>query len=422
MEIPQDKPSLWLYGRWLGVVAGLVAAVYAAMSLASSVFAPAKSLADLPLVTVQQGILQSQVTAFGQLVPAKVHTLIAMVEGRVQHIQARPGDNVSTAQPLLQLVNPQLVRQLEQQQLALQSQEAEFILIKQQLAQEKLQLEHDRISAAGELKLLQTQLHAKQQLYQQQIVSGLDFAQSQVLMEQAQQQLRLIEEKIVGFAASSQSRLQAAELQLQRAQKLRDIAQFDVNELNITADITGQLISLDESLKPGSRVDVGQALGQVADPQSLIAELNIAAMDAASVKVSQAVLVNIKGKTMPGVVTWVSPNVTDNYLRVDVRLQGQLPDTARANIEVSADIEAATYQASKISSRPNYVKTAHQRYPLFVYEASKHRFVRREVLIGDITQQQMQIADGITLGEQFLLVVPANLMDRMEINVEELHG
>lgn len=422
MEIPQDNSSFLKALRVPVVIVICLALLYAGVSLAKSAFSTPVKATDLSIDIVHQAALQNQVSAFGQLVPAKVHSLIAMVDGRVQQVLARPGQLVSAEQPLLQLVNPRLQRLLEEQELMLQSAQAEQLQVLQQLTQEELQLKHELLLAQGERKLLAAQLSAKQQLFEQQIVSALDFAQSEVLLEQAEQKLLLAGEKLQGFSNAKQSRLQAAALQLQRAQKQLDIAKQDVQSLQVAADVTGQLIALDETLKPGSRVEMGQALGQVAEPDVLIAELKITAVDAAAVKINQRVQVNIKGKRMPGKVSWISPNVIDNFMRLDVTLEGELPDTARANIEVSADITAAEFAPSLLSGKPSYVKTAHRRYPLFIKDKDRNVFVRRDVEIGEITSRQMQLGTDVALGEQILLVVPAALLERTEIKPEDLDG
>lgn len=422
MEIPQDNSSFLKALRVPVVIVICLALLYAGVSLAKSSFSTPVKATDLSIDTVQQAALQNQVSAFEQLVPAKVHSLIAMVDGRVQQVLARPGQLVSAEQPLLQLVNPKLQRLLEEQELMLQAAQAEQLQVLQQLTQEELQLKHELLLAQGERKLLAAQLSAKQQLFEQQIVSALDFAQSEVLLEQAEQKLLLAGEKLQGFRSAKQSRLQAAALQLQRAQKQLDIAKQDVQSLQVSADITGQLIALDETLKPGSRVEMGQALGQVAEPDVLIAELKITAVDAAAVKINQRVQVNIKGKRMPGKVSWISPNVIDNFMRLDVTLEGELPDTARANIEISADITAAEFAPSLLSGKPSYVKTGHRRYPLFIKDKDRDVFVRRDVEIGEITSRQMQLGAGVALGEQILLVVPAALLERTEIKPEDLDG
>jgi multidrug efflux pump subunit AcrA (membrane-fusion protein) len=371
---------------------------------------------------IVKGTLGNQISAFGVLVPQKVQSLIAMTEGRVLKLEQRPGAILNAGQPILQLVNPRLQRLLEEQELALQAQQAEFLLTEQQLAQEQLQLRHDLQLAQADQQLLQTQLAAKQELFRQQIISALDFAQSEALLTQAKQKVRLAQEKIKGFAKSSQNRLSAAELNRQRSEKQRDIARQDVAALSISADISGQLIALDESLKPGSQVVAGQALGQVAEPGQLLAELKIGAVDAALVKPGQAVTLNIKGKPMLGEVSWVSPNVVDNFLRVDVALLSDLPDTARANIEVKADINVGTNEQTLLSERASYIQKPQQRQALFVWDAAAQQYQRREVLIGSLTAKQMQLLDGVKTGEQILLQVPAALLNNEVIAPEDLNG
>ena len=420
MHIPTDRSPFWQQPK---VILGVITLVTIALGMLISGFFSA-SPASLHQQTsrIQQGTLDNQISAFGVLVPQKVQSLIAMTEGRVLQLAQRPGAMLEAGQPILQLVNPKLQRQLEEQELALQAQQAEFLLLQQQLEQEQLQLRHDLRLAQAEQQLLQTQLAAKQELFRQQIVSALDFAQSEALLTQAKQKVLLAEEKLKGFASSSQNRLAAAELNRQRAEKQRDIAKQDVQALAVSSDISGQLIALDESLKPGSQVVAGQALGQVAEPGQLLAELKIGAVDAALVKPGQAVTLNIKGKLMLGEVSWVSPNVVDNFLRVDVALLKELPDTARANIEVKADINVGANEQTLLSDRASYIQKPQQRQALFVWDASSAQYQRREVLIGSLTNKQMQLLDGVKAGEQILLQVPAALLNNEVIAPEDLNG
>lgn len=419
MQIPVERQPFW-QNRKVLLVAALTACGVASMMLLPVVPYTATSASQSSPVT--RGELSHQISAFGVLVPQKVQSLIAMTEGRVLQLAQRPGAMLEAGQPILQLVNPKLQRQLEEQELALQAQQAEFLLLQQQLEQEQLQLQHDLRLAQAEQQLLQTQLAAKQELFRQQIVSALDFAQSEALLTQAKQKVLLAEEKLKGFASSSQNRLAAAKLNRQRAEKQRDIAKQDVLALAVSSDISGQLIALDESLKPGSQVVAGQALGQVAEPGQLLAELKIGAVDAALVKPGQAVTLNIKGKPMLGEVSWVSPNVVDNFLRVDVTLLSDLPDTARANIEVKADINVGSQEQTLLSDRASYIQKPQQRQALFVWDASSAQYQRREVLIGSLTAKQMQLLDGVKAGEQILLQVPAALLNNEVIAPEDLNG
>ena len=420
MQIPAQRQRYWQSRKFLLLF--LSVALATVLGLLTSGTVRGSNAQTSPSSLVTRGDLANQISAFGVLVPQKVQSLIAMTEGRVLQLAQRPGAMLEAGQSILQLVNPKLQRQLEEQELALQAQQAEFLLLQQQLEQEQLQLRHDLQLAKAEQQLLQSQLAAKQELFRQQIVSALDFAQSEALLTQAKQKVLLAEEKLKGFAKSSQNRLAAAELNRQRAEKQRDIAKQDVLALAVSSEISGQLIALDESLKPGSQVVAGQALGQVAEPGQLLAELKIGAVDAALVKPGQAVTLNIKGKPMLGEVSWVSPNVVDNFLRVDVALLSELPDTARANIEVKADINVGTQEQTLLSDRATYIQKPQQRQALFVWDAATEQYQRREVLIGSLTPKQMQLLDGVKAGEQILLQVPAALLNNDVIAPEDLNG
>lgn len=421
IEIPaeQSRWKRWSYHLLLFIVL-LAAAILLLLRLPAG--ASVAVGADALTTRVSSGTLSRNISAFGLLVPTEQHSLIAMVDGRVQQLKARPGQNLQADEPVLALVNPRLQRLLEEQELALQAQQSELLSVQQQLAQEELQLRHDIQLAGAEQQLLASQLAAKQELFKQQIISALDFAQSEALLAQAKQKLQLGQEKLALFNKARQSRRQAAELAVQRAQKQQDMAAQDVAALVIRSDIAGQLIALDETLKPGSQLTAGQAVGQVAAAGSLLAELKIGAIDAAAVKPGQPVRLNIKGKMMAGEVSWISPNVVDNFLRLDVRLLGELPDTARANIEVRADIETGSTAQTLLSERPAYISQPHQRYAVFVRDVQRQGYQRQQVRIGDISQQQMQILEGVSAGAELLLQVPAALQQQAFITEDELNG
>lgn len=97
---------------------------------------------------------------------------------------------------------------------------------------------------------------------------------------------------------------------------------------------------------------------------------------------------------MLGEVSWVSPNVVDNFLRVDVTLLSDLPDTARANIEVKADINVGSQEQTLLSDRASYIQKPQQRQALFVWDASSAQYQRREVLIGSTVKQRSDCTGG----------------------------
>lgn len=417
MEIPTERASMHQRVVLVGAV-GLAVVALTLWLLGSR--APVDRIAKT--AKVEAAATTATINAFGVLVPEKVQSLIAMTEGRVLSVQQRAGALVTKGQTIVQLVNPKLQRVFEEQQLALQAQQAEYLLVQQQLQQEQLQLSHDLKLAKAERDLLQTQLTAKQALFQRQIISALDFAQSQALLAQAQQKVELADEKLSGFSASSQSRLRAALLNQQRTEKMRDIAGQDIQALQIQADLAGQLVMLDESLKAGSQVVAGQAIGQVAEPGLLVAELKVAAMDAAQIKTGLPVLLNIKGKTMSGLVSWLSPNIVDNFLRVDVTLQGDLPDTARAYIEVRGDIQVASDSKGLVVARADYIAKRGANQSLFVWDDASQRFVRTSVDIQQLTAEQMVLGQGIAVGAEVLLQVPSSLLQADSIALEDVHG
>jgi HlyD family secretion protein len=82
---------------------------------------------------MQSGPMICRVEGLGTLVPEDVRWLSAGTEGRVDQVFLRPGARVRANTVILQLSNPDIVREIADAELALKKSEAELANLRAQL-------------------------------------------------------------------------------------------------------------------------------------------------------------------------------------------------------------------------------------------------------------------------------------------------
>src|SRR5262249_1125887 len=141
---------------------------------------------------------------------------------------------------------------------------------------------------------------------------------------------------------ASQQQGISAQVAAQRAQveRLRQVAAFrhqQLDGLHVRAGMAGVL--QESPLQPGQSVGVGQLLAKVANPKRLKAEVRIPETQAKDLAIGQPAKIDTRNGIIPGKVSRIDPAATQGTVRVDVRLEGELPPGARPDLTVEGTIQ-----------------------------------------------------------------------------------
>ena len=143
----------------------------------------------------------------------------------------------------------------------------------------------------------------------------------------------------------------------QRAQigRLRSIAEFrrkEVEELKVRAGTDGVLQEL--ALQPGQSVAAGALLAKVARPDRLQAEVRIPETQAKDVRIGQKAAIDTRNGIIPGHVSRIDPAAQAGTVKVDVTLDGPLPEGARPDLNVEGTIEIERLPSVLFVGRPAF--------------------------------------------------------------------
>jgi HlyD family secretion protein len=422
MHIPANRPAILTWLLRAAVLLGILILLWLTSVLWQKLVSSADTSAYIATDTARIGNLEDSVGAYGRLRPVSVTSLISVVSGRVQQVLVKPGAQLNKGQVIVRLLNPELQRELEEAELSVLEQQAEYEQVRARLAQEQLVLQNELDLVKGQLLLAQAERDAKQKLAEQNIISALDLQKAVMEVKQIGLRRKLNEEKLEAFEPNQRAQLNAARLRLQRAEKQFENVEQYIQELTVRATMDGVLNELSETIQPGALIAEGEVMGQISDPGQLYGQLLVSAGEAPRLIIGQPVRLNIKGQRMMASISRISPNVEENQVQVDVELQGDLPDVARPNIDIQAEVVISDYAEGLLVKRPEQVNLPDKTYRLYIKRPQQQSYKLTEVKVGALSKKYMQILSGMQQGDDVLLSVPADINGKKVIEVGDLNG
>ncbi len=420
-EIPKDRSRVSKASWFLFVSIG-IASVFILIFLAGrQAFSSEHSNSDLPIADVINSPLNVTVSGYGKFVPRTQRGINALSGGHIVEVFKKPGNLVDKGEIILILNNPKLLRLLETSELALLEERANQQRVKAESAQE-LEDQRGKIRLAKvRLALANAELIAHKKLKENQVISTLDLHKAQVAWEQEDAMLQMELSRFQTLKKTRKATDDSTRYRLQKAIKQQELLVSEVEQLNVRASMAGMLTELADELEIGRHVEEGRAVGMIADLSSYYARINITAADAEYVSAGLLTKVQFKGVEIIGEVSRVDPTVNNGSVELDISFSANLPAAVRPNIDVTAKISIAEHRNTLVVVRPVGVVLAHREYPLFVLEQNSSQFLRRNVIIGDIAGDKMQILGGIFQGDKILLKVPKHLANSSEIMMADLY-
>ena len=418
LTIPSRKSKLQ---KWLIIVVSCTALALVFWGLSSAVASLSQNTVLNPSqLEVDTGAVKRSVAAYGRLRPRNSSTVIAEVSGTIETIHQYPGEHIEQSELIITLRNPSLMRQLDTAELAVLRAQANLESTEAQLYERRITLENDLALMESEITFAQKELETKAFLLEEAIVAKLDYMRSETSLEQTKLKHQLQQRKLDAFKKSEQAELKAAQYQLKEAEKELEMVRYDIQQLNVTAKRAGILNELGTSLEVGSSIERGQTLAQITEPSHLYADLLISAQDANHVVPSQPVSVNIRNTVVNGEVLRVYPSAENNQVRLEVKFSEALPESARPNLDISAEI--ATQQLTEVTRLPIFEAVRRNHSMLDVFVLRDNRYLRQQVRLGLMGNHYIEVLSGLKAGDRVLINVPEAYQSATEIPESELEN
>jgi len=399
------------------VIAGGVAALatigYLALRPASQ-----KSLAvagaHITTGKVSRGQFDDIIQVRGRVTPLRTTFLDTASGGQVEAILVEDGARVERGQLLVELSNTGL-------QLDLISREAQITeqlnnLRGLELAQAQTRLTHERemVEVRYQIKRLTRQIETSKQLLEGGASSRAEVDDMVDELEYYQQRLKVQTQTRAEADRLQQAQLVQLRAAAQQLEKNLDIARKNLESLKVKAPSAGTLsaftLEVGQSLAPGDRI------AQIDDPDHFKVVADIDEFYLSRVDLKQRADYPLEGTTYQLEVAKIRPQVQNGQFQIELVFKGDAPAAVRRG--QTAQIRLQLGQPTEAVLIPNAAFYNDTGGAWVFVVSSDHRYaVRRTVRLGRRNPQQIEVLDGLSVGEEIVTSPYTNYldMDRLEL-------
>jgi len=366
---------------------------------------------------VTRGEFDDYIPVRGQVAPLKTVFLDAIEGGRVEVIHVEDGAQVEAGDLIVELSNTQL--QLDV--IAREAQVTEQLnnLRNTELSLERNRLDHKRnlvdinyniIRLDREIERL-TPLVAKEMVDE----GTLERLQDELLWYQNRREVTL-------ESQATDERLQKAQMEQLRIagdqlNRNLEVARRNLDSLNMRAPVAGKLTAFD--LEIGQALSRGMNLGQIDDPESFKVTANIDEYYLSRVDLEQTATFSTAGSEYELRVRKIYPQVQNGTFEVDLVFTGEEPDSIRRGQTLQLNLELGSPSESLLIPNGAFYQDTGGNW-IFVVAPDGQRAVKRSVRLGRRNVRDIEVLEGLELGEQVITSPYTNYldMDRLELQGE----
>ena len=330
-------------------------------------------------------------------------------------ILIQPGERVIPETAILELSNPELEQQALDAESQLKRAEAEMAHLRVQLESEKMQRQAAAVRVESEYLEATLRAEADAALLREGLVSEMDTKISRSRAEALETQRLLEKRRMDIFSKSLEAQLEAKEAEVEQRRLLHALRRSQLESLRVRPGIPGVLQQVE--VEVGQQVTPGTNLVRIAEPRRLKAEIEVAATQARDLEVGQRAEVDTRNGMVPGRVSRIDPVVKEGLVTVDVALEGKLPRGARPDLSVDGTVELEHLEDVLYMPRPGFSQEDGSG-SLFRLESDGIHAQRVRVDLGASSVSEIQILEGLNLGDQVVLSDMAQWKDHDRIRLQ----
>ncbi len=350
--------------------------------------------------TVTSGLFVHEVSAAGSLIAEQPRVIAAPAAGRIEMIRIEHGDQLETGEVILKIANREIMRQLLEVEQQLAAGEADLEDLRATLQARSLESEAALRRTEFQKQDADRQAEASSKLAEEGLISSLEALRQREAAEELAERVVTERDRHAAIARSAQAQLQA---QNNRLERHRDFYRFhsslvETLLVRAPAETTAREILVQE----GEWVSEGQRLVRLVEPDRLKAVLQVPEAAAHLLGVGQRVTMNARGTALQGRIDRVAAAVEQGTVAAEVRLEGELPTSARPDLSVEGRIEVSRIPEALSIARPlNAMPDVTGR--LYEVGDDSRTAVLTEVRFGTASVDRIVLISGARTGDHFVI-------------------
>jgi HlyD family secretion protein len=298
---------------------------------------------------------------------------------------------------ILRLENTQLLIQISNQDAMVVEQHNLLTNTRFNLDQNRTRSRQLLIDREYETRRLKRIFERQKKLYEGNLISKEEFEQSK---DDYDYELRLQQLNTEAFKRDSifqEVQLNQAENSLNRLGNNLRIAQKRLDNLIISAPVTGQLTSLNAEI--GESKAPGERLGQIDVLDGFKVRAAIDEHYIARIEVGQLGQFDFAGKTYTLVTKKVFPEVQNGRFEVDMEFEGEEPGDIRRGQTVRIRLELGDLTEAVMLARGGFYQKTGGNW-VYVVEPAGDLATKRQIRLGRQNTQVFEVLEGLEPGER----------------------
>ena len=361
---------------------------------------------------VKSGPFKEFIPVNGVVLPITTIYLDALEGGRVEQKYVEDGAIMKKDQPILRLSNTDLELSLVNQQTAVYN-----LLTQMQISQNASQ--QNTVNRMNQLTDVNSQLKEAERvyklnktLYEQKVIGGQEFKQSENNYYYLLEKKRLSEQIMKQDSVSGHQQLKQAEQSYKGSQEALNVMQKKVGDLIVRAPVDGQLTSLDAEI--GQSKSKGERLGQLDILSGFKVRVEIDEHYISRIYNGLMGEFTFASKQYKLRITKIYTQVTNGRFQVDMEFESEIPKGIRRGqtLQIALALSEET-QALLLPKGGFFQKTG----GIWIFKLNESGTVayKQDIKLGMQSPEYFQILSGLKAGDKVIVSSYENYGDIQEL-------
>ncbi len=396
-----DRARGWRSDRriwWIAAVLLLVLLVLGAWLLRGWASSDATVARErVRIATVTRGEFVSDVAAQATVVAAVSPMLYSPAQGTVL-LAVQAGDKVSKGDVVATLESPALRNEYQRESATLEGMTVDLKRQEIDIRRKILESQQTSDMAGVAIRGAEREFARAEQAWEQRVISERDYQRARDELDEA----KLIHDHSIETSALEKEglkfELETSRLQRERQQLLvADLARR-VESLAVRSPVDGMVGNV--SVTEKAAVPQDAALLSVVDLSALEVEFRVAESYAGAIGLGMPAEIGYGGKTFPGEVTAVSPEVHQGEVTGRVRFNGEPPAGLRQNQRVSVRIVMDRRDGVLKVERGGFYEAGGGKFVYVVHDDTAERV---PISTGAASVREVEITGGLAEGARIVV-------------------
>lgn len=346
-----------------------------------------------------------------------VHPILTLMvntreAGNVDRIVAEEGSLLRRGDTILTLVNPDLIRDIEDQRDEWEKQRISYEEKALEMEQKTLTLKQQALEASYELNKISKSYALEEEEYKMGIRSKAQLEVSADEYRYKTESTRLKLQSLQSDSAMTVIRKELLRNDRERERKKWERSLQRRDNLVVCAPADGQLSFV--KVTPGQQVSSGENIAEVKVMDQFKIRTALSEYYIDRVTTGLPASVTYQGKRYPLRVTKVVPEVKERTFDVDLVFTGEMPDNVRLGKSYRVQIELGQPEKAIVIPRGNFYQQTRGNW-IFKLNADRTKAVKVPITISRQNPRQYEITEGLQPGDWVITTGYDNFGDAEEL-------